>query len=83
MAYIVRVSLTYSTTGNATTALTNINTQLANRGRVERATQAGATVSLAMDAVGTQAEAVTLRDALTPAWSAGPRTAGKASIQLV
>lgn len=83
MAYIVRMSLTYSTTGNATTALTNINTQLANRGRVERATQAGATVSLAMDAVGTQTEAEALRDALTSAWGSGSRSAGKASVELI
>lgn len=83
MAYIVRVSLTYSTTNNATTALTNINTQLANRGRVERATQAGATVSLAVDGIASQADALALRDALTSAWGSSPRTAGKASVELI
>ena len=83
MAYVVRVSLTYSTTQNATTATTNINTELANRGRAEQATRDGTTVSLAIDDIASQADAVTLRNALTSAWSAGPRTAGKASVQLV
>jgi hypothetical protein len=78
-SYRLRVDLTYSTTNNATTATTNLNTALAAAGRVEQAQRSTAAVSLLVDGI-TQAEAVALRDALTPAWAAGPRSQGSASV---
>ncbi len=79
-SYLVRVALTYSTTAAATTAVTSVNNALSARGRPERATQAGATVTLAIDDVPSQADAVAVRDALTSAWGVGTRTQGKASV---
>jgi hypothetical protein len=46
---------------------------------VEQAQRSTAAVSLLVDGI-TQAEAVALRDALTPAWAAGPRSQGSASV---
>lgn len=80
--YRIRVDLTYSTTGNATTATTNINNVLAARTDPvipERATRASARVTVMVAGL-EQAQAQALLAALQPAWPVGARTAGKVSM---
>jgi hypothetical protein len=77
--YRLRLDWTYSTTAAVTTALTAINNTLAAQGRDERATRTGNDIDLLIEPL-TEAEAVTLRNALIPNWATGTRTAGKASL---
>lgn len=76
----LRIDLTYTTNANATTATTNINNALVAQGRVERATRTNAAVSLIIEPIDTEAEAVALRNALTPAWGSTARSGGKVSL---
>lgn len=78
--YRLRVDWTYSTTNSANTALSAINATLAANGRTERAVRTGGQVAVICEPVATAADAVTLRNALTPNWATGTRTAGKASV---
>lgn len=77
--YRLRVDWTYSTSAAATTALTAVNAALAAGGRGEVAVKTGNRVAVICEPV-TAAAAATLRDALTPKWAPGTRTAGKASV---
>ncbi len=79
--YRLRVDWTYSTSTSAATALSAINATLAANGRAERAVQTTTRVAVICEPV-TSAQAVTLRNALTPNWATGTRTAGKASVVL-
>ena len=79
-SYRLRVALTYNTTPNATTATSNLNTALVNAGRPEQAVRDGTAVALLIVGIPSQAQALALRDALTPAWGVGTRSQGKASL---
>jgi hypothetical protein len=79
--YRLRISLTYTTTANAATATTNVNNVLSGRTGptiAERAVQNGSGVELLIEGLD-EATAKSLVAALTPAWSAGARSAGKVS----
>jgi hypothetical protein len=77
--YRLRVDWTYTTTAQATTAATAVDATLAAQGRAERVVRTGNRIEVIIEPL-TQAAAVTLRNALTPNWSAGTRTANKASV---
>lgn len=79
--YRLRVDWTYSTTAQANTALAAINATLAANGRTEQAVRTATRVAVILEPV-SAAAAVTLRNALTPNWAPGTRTAGKASVVL-
>lgn len=82
VSYRLRVDLTYSTTGTATTATTNINNALAASSDpviAERAERTGSAVSLTVEGL-TEAQADSLRVAMTSAWAVGTRSAGKVSV---
>lgn len=79
--YRLRVDWTYSTSTSAATALSAINATLAANGRAERAVRTTARVAVICEPV-TSTQAITLRNALTPNWATGTRTAGKASVVL-
>jgi hypothetical protein len=80
MAYRLKIDVTYTTTANATTALTAINAALSTAGRVEVATRTNAVVFLKIVGIETQAEAEALRSALHTAWSSVARSYGKVSL---
>lgn len=73
------VEWTYSTSTSAATALTNVNNTLAAQGRAERATRTSNSITVEIEPL-TETTAITLRNALTPSWATGTRTAGKASV---
>jgi hypothetical protein len=77
--YRLRVDWTYSTTSSANTALAAINSTLTANGRTEQATRTGTNVAVILEPIDA-ALAITLRNALTPNWATGTRTAGKASV---
>ena len=78
--YRLKIDITYTTTGNATTAETNINNAMIAAGRPERATRSGSQVTMMVPGITTQAEAISLRDSLRTAWSSVARSYGKASV---
>lgn len=80
--YRLRITYTYSTTANATTATTNINNVLAgwnNPVVAARAVRSTAAVDLMVVGL-TEAQGVALRSALNSVAHAFPRTAGKFSL---
>lgn len=77
-SYEIRIDLTYSSTGNATTAETNVNNVMIGQGRVERALRTAAVLTMTVSGL-TEAQAKTLRDLLTPAWGATVRSGGRVS----
>jgi hypothetical protein len=79
MPYRLRIDYTYTTTANATTAQSNIDTALASAGRAERCSRASATITLQIDGL-TEAAATALSDALNAQWAVGTRSAGKATV---
>lgn len=78
-SYRIRIDLTYSSTGNATTALTSINNVLIAQSRPERAVQTNAQIALLIEGL-TEAQGKRLRDLLTPAWGVTARSGGKVSV---
>lgn len=78
--YRLRIDVTYTSTGNANSALSAINTALSTAGRPETATRSGSTVDLLIVGITSQAEAEALRSALHTAWSSVARSYGKVSI---
>lgn len=81
MSYRLRVSLTYTTNANATSATTAINNALAAAGRTERATRSGAVVAALIPGGMTEAQAVPLVNALVAAANTGAKS-GKISTVL-
>jgi hypothetical protein len=77
--YRLRVDWTYSTTNSANTALSAINATLTANGVTTMAVRSGTNVAVIIEPL-TQAQGITLRNALTPNWATGTRTAGKASL---
>lgn len=77
--YRLRVDWTWSKNADASTALAALNSTLAANGRDERAVRTGARVEVIVEPL-TQAQAVALRNAMTPNWATGTRTANKASV---
>jgi hypothetical protein len=77
--YRLRVDWTYSTTSSANTALAAINATLTANGIAAQAVRTGTNVGVIVEPL-TEAQGVTLRNALTPNWATGTRTAGKASL---
>jgi hypothetical protein len=78
--YRLRVTWTYSTVAAANTAATAIDTTLAAQGRAERVTRpTTSSLEVVVEPL-SETESVTLRNALTPQWATGTRTAGKASV---
>jgi hypothetical protein len=77
--YRLHIDWTYSSTGNANTALSAINSALASAGRPETATRTSNRVELVISGL-TESEANTLRISLTSAWSASTRSYGKAAV---
>lgn len=82
--YRLRLTYTYSTAANATTATTNINNVLAGwADPVISARAVRSTAAVDLKVVGlTQAQGIALRNALNSAAHAFPRTAGKYSLVL-
>lgn len=84
MPYRLRVEITYTTSNAANTALTNINNTLTASfpSIPQRATRetGSNSVLLLVTGIADQASGVALRDALTPQWGSGNRSAGKASL---
>lgn len=78
--YRIHLDITYSSTGNANTALSNINSALSALGRSETATRTSTTVTLVIEDIPTEAEAVTIRDGIKSAWSGSTRTGGKVGV---
>lgn len=78
--YRVHVNITYTTTGNATSAASAINSALAGIGRSETCNVAGAVVELLITQITTEAEAISIRDTIKSAWSTPARTGGKAAV---
>lgn len=77
--YRLRITYTYSTTANATTATTNINNALIAAGRSERAVRTNAAVDLKVVGL-TQTEALTLHAVLNTAAHSAARAGGKFSL---
>lgn len=77
--YRLRVDWTWSKTADASAALAAINATLAANGRPEQAVRTGTRVAVICEPM-TAAQAVALRNALTPNWAPSTRTAGKASV---
>ena len=77
--YRVRITYTYSSTANATTAATNINNVLAGQGRPERAVRTNAAVELMVVGL-VETEAKALHAALNTAAHSAARAGGKFSI---
>lgn len=78
--YRVKIDNTYASGANATTVKTSIDNALVAAGRPERATILTTTNVTLMIVSLTEAEAVTLRDALKASWTAATRTFGKVSV---
>lgn len=78
--YRLRVTWTYSTTASANTAAAAINATLAAQGVAQTVTRPTATSLEVIVEPLDAAQAVSLRNALTPNWATGTRTAGKASV---
>ena len=82
--YKLRIALTYTSNGNANSATSSINAVIAAWSSpviAARATRSGSTVTLEIDDL-TEAEAITLRDALNSAWGQSARSGGRVSVAL-
>lgn len=77
--YRIKIDMNYTTTNNAITATTNINTALAGLGRPETATRNNMNVYLLIVGL-TAAEGASIKSALDTAWASAARSGGKVSL---
>lgn len=77
--YTLDLDITYTSTGNATTAQTSINSALSGIGRAETVTRNSAQVTLNISGL-TESEVVAIRSAIWTPWTSMARTVARISV---